>query len=79
MFYNVRNAATLSDAAQSTKSEVRYLQDVHTSTIIRWFKLYQQYGELLLEFAEMYLRNHKSKVNADGIQSLLFRMICGEL
>ena len=37
MFYNVRNAATLSDVTQSTKSEVRYSQDVHTSTIIRWF------------------------------------------
>jgi transposase len=69
LFFYIRDVGSLSLAASLTQHEIKHLTNVHTCTIIRWFKFYQQYGELPLEYAEKYSRNHRSKEakSADSI------------
>ena len=60
-YFFVCNVSTLRASAALTVQNVKYLQDVHKNTIIRWFKFYQQYGELPLEYAQKYSRKHRFK------------------
>ena len=71
LFYYVRDVGSLQLAADLTRNGLVHLSGVHSSTIIRWFKFYQQYGELPLEYAEKYSRNHRAKAKLNTVESLI--------
>ena len=71
--FNIQRGLGISMSAQLTKDKIKYVGDVSTDSIIRWFNFYFEYGELPLDYARLLKsrnwRSEEKKKSTNKIKS----------